>query len=335
MYQLAIRGQEKPLTIMLKAYRSGAIPHSFLFTGPRGTGKFTAALWFAALLTCAGPRDGAPCGECPSCRKVHSSNHPDVRAIGPDRKTLHLKIDQIRALQKEALYMPTEGEKKVFIIDDAHRMNDAAANCLLKMLEEPPRSMHCILVSPTMYTLLPTVVSRCQIIRFMPVPAGEIQALLFQRGIAADRAEILAHLAQGSAGRAVEMAEKEQLWENRKRAMGLLGQVSSMAAGETLLAADSLPRELEEAELLLEFALLWLRDLLLFKETGTHDYTINRDLVHGIENNASLLTQWQIVTCISAAREAMEQLRSQVTPSLVLARLFLSLQRVQSAPNYV
>jgi DNA polymerase-3 subunit delta' len=334
MHQLAITGQDRPLTTLLKAWRSGAIPHSFLFTGTRGTGKFTAALWFASLLVCDHPKDEAPCGECPSCRKVHSSNHPDVRVTEPDRKTLHLKIDQIRALQREALYMPSEGARKIFIIDDAHRMNDAAANCLLKMLEEPPKSLHCILISPTIYSLLPTVISRCQIIRFLPVPAESIRDLLLNRNIAGDRASIYAHLAQGSAGKAVAMAEKETLWESRKKTLTLLAKIPSLAAAETLLAADSFSRELEDIEILLEFTLLWLRDLLLFKETGAHDYTINRDLVGGIENNASLLSQWQIVTCITYAREALEQLRSQVTPALVLERLFLSLHKVQSAPNY-
>lgn len=331
---LSIYGQEKPLQILLHAYKSGDVPHSVLFTGARGVGKFTTAMWFASLLLCTEPAEGAsPCGHCPACKKMAGNNHPDVRIITPDKKTLNIKIEQVRALQKEAYYLSYEGSWKIFIIDDAHRLLDAAANAFLKILEEPPSKMITILVTDNLHALLPTIVSRCQIVRFAPISDDRLVLILIDKGIPEDRSRIIAQIARGSAGRAIGLAERESLWEGRRRMLDLLACLGTASPQTVLGKIERFPPGLEEAELALDVTLCWLRDLLLLKEQVTGEPLINTDCRKELSLQESSLTYWQIENSISVAREATHQLAHQITPSLVMQRLFIQMNRIQSL-NY-
>jgi len=326
-----IFGQEKPLQMLLHSYRSSDVPHSILFTGARGVGKFTTAMWFTSLLLCEEPVESAsPCGRCPACRKVAGGNHPDVRIISPDAKTLNIKIDQVRALQKEACYRSNEGSWKVFIVDEAHRLVDAAANSFLKILEEPPSRMVTILVTDNLHAVLPTIVSRCQIIRFTPISDERLVDILMNKGIPEDRSAIIAHIARGSVGRAIGLAERENLWEGRKRTLALLASLGTSSPQAVLGRMERFPPGKEEAELAIEITLCWLRDLLMLKEQVKGGHLINNDCEKELSMQESALTYWQIVNSIDYAQEATDQLAHQITPALVLQRLFIQMNRVQS-----
>lgn len=331
MSMLSIYGQEKPLQMLLHAYTSGDVPHSVLFTGARGVGKFTTAMWFTSLLLCTEPVEGSsPCGHCPACKKVAGNNHPDVRIIKPDKKTLNIRIDQVRALQKEAYYLSHEGSWKVFIIDDAHRLLDAAANSFLKILEEPPSRMITILVTDNLHAILPTIVSRCQIIRFTPIPDDRLVEILIGKGIPEDRSRIIAQIARGSAGRAIGLAEKENLWEGRRRMLDLLANLGTTSPQAVLGKIERFPPGLEEAELALDITLCWLRDLLMLKEQVTGEPLINTDCRKELSLQESALTYRQIENSIAHAREATHQLAHQITPALVMQRLFIQMNKIQS-----
>jgi DNA polymerase III subunit delta' len=332
MYDLEIVGQEMPMKILQNALESGAIPHSFLFVGPEGIGKFTTARWFAALLTCRSPRSSParPCGECPSCKKINSGNHPDVRFVLPDRKTLHIKIDQIREIQKEATYHPLESPWKIFIIDGAHRMLDGAANCFLKILEEPPGAMISILISPSAHALIPTILSRCQQVKFSSLSLEGLESYLAGRGIPQEKAAILAHISQGSIGKALEMAGKENVWDLRKRTLSLLIALPSLSARDVLLSLEGMAKELEEVEFLVGLTLSWFRDLLFLKE-HVESNLINEDRLTELRAQAGQLTEWQLMTSANYVKEALVQVKGQVYPALILERLFLSINKVQTA----
>jgi DNA polymerase-3 subunit delta' len=173
---------------------TGRIPNSLLFAGPEGVGKKQFALELARSIVCRGPREGEACGECASCKRVgvfefpgadakgddydrvFFSEHSDVGMVVPFNRTL--RVGSIRALEAEANFRPYEAPARVFIIDDAQKMNEAASNALLKTLEEPPVTTHIFLVSSKPDSLLPTIRSRSQILRFGPVDASEIEHLL-------------------------------------------------------------------------------------------------------------------------------------------------------------
>lgn len=170
-------GNEALKERLTEGLRSGRLSHSYLLTGPEGSGKRTLARLLAAAMECRGtPR---PCGVCPACRKVLSGNHPDVITVDdPDHK--QVPVDCIRAARSELFIRPNEGEKKVLLIPRAGDMNPAAQNALLKVLEEPPSYGVFLLLAPSPEALLPTIRSRCAHLRLSPLPRAVLEPALRQ-----------------------------------------------------------------------------------------------------------------------------------------------------------
>ena len=209
-------GNEGVKANLRRLVAGGRVPHGLLFAGPEGVGKKEFALELARGLIC---RSGG-CEDCPVCgrigvfnfpnvderdehKKVFLSGHPDVGMVIPYKR--NILVDAIRELEREANFRPFEGGKRVFIIEDAHKMNDNAANALLKTLEEPPPTTHLILVTSRPDSLLQTIRSRCQTIRFAPVAAAEMEPVLVSAGKSADDARLAARISGGSVGRALAM----------------------------------------------------------------------------------------------------------------------------------
>jgi len=198
-----LRGQHIAIRQLGNALKSGKPSHAYLFSGPDGVGKRTAALSFAAALNCSGEA-GDLCGACPSCRKIVSATHSDVQVVGPSGSSL--KIEQVRLLQKSINLSPMEGRYKVAIVNDADRLTTAAANSLLKVLEEPPGLTVFILITANEAALPPTVISRCQRIAFRPL-SSEVLAELLSDCLSVDKVEMAVSLAGGSLSQARYLME--------------------------------------------------------------------------------------------------------------------------------
>ena len=251
-------GNERVVTALRGALRTGRVPHAMLFTGPRGVGKFTLARMFAQAANCERLTDDF-CGECPTCQRVALltepqrlieqglaergesadaatveraplilQSHPDVWALVPDPVRLKspvarpmLRIGQLRAVQRAAYFQPM-GRRRVFILDGADTMRWDVANVFLKILEEPPGSATLILTAPSPYTLLPTIVSRCLQFHFAPLPQADVEKIL-QLHTDREPAErkLAAQLAEGSPGLAMEM-DIEQANHQRRAALRIL-----------------------------------------------------------------------------------------------------------------
>ena len=213
-------GNKQVMETLRRLVVAGRVPHSLLFSGPEGVGKKQFALELARSLVCAGPQDEAGCGKCSACKRagvfdipkfekgddsdfVFFSQHPDVGIVVPFKRIL--RIGGIRELEREANFLPYESQARVFVVDDADKMNDAASNALLKTLEEPPSTAYIILIASRADSLLPTILSRCQVIRFAPVEATEIERhLVGTEKFAADDAALAARVSGGSVGRALD-----------------------------------------------------------------------------------------------------------------------------------
>ncbi len=278
-----IEGHDGPITILKRALANNTLAHAYLFSGEAGIGKRLTALALAAAVNCgsAGPDGG--CGECPSCRKVASLGHPDVHIVASDGD--EIKIDQVRQIQADLALKPFEGEKKILIVDGAETMNPASANAFLKTLEEPPGDALIVLITSMPQSLLPTIRSRCQEVRFLPLPRHTLaRALMRRRGLTEGDAWFLAALSQGSMGRGLEM-EVEQEKSARAEAVELLSGLGQMGPGAVLALAEALAKDRERLERLLDIGIEWLRDTLVFRETGDEKL-----LVHGQDRDA--LRQW-------------------------------------------
>ncbi|MDT4897905.1 MAG: polymerase subunit delta [Acidobacteriota bacterium] len=198
----------------------GRIPGALLFVGEDGVGKKLFALELAKALNCRAPVGTQACDHCSACLRIRQSKFPDYTEADDNKKRLiwseHpdvalarpynrvLRISPMRELEQEANYRPFEGGARIFIIEDAHRLNEASSNALLKTLEEPPRTSHLILITSRPASLLPTIRSRCQMVRFAPLAPHEIEAhLLKGKQVSPADAQLLATVARGSIGRAL------------------------------------------------------------------------------------------------------------------------------------
>ena len=317
------------------AARSGKVGHAYLIVGPSGVGRRTLALAFGQLLNCE-RADGDACGECTSCRKIASGNHPDVRVLdiahskyieapGRDHKGKEIPIDQIRALRQDAAYPPYEGKWKVFIVADAERMNQNSANSLLKILEEPPARVIFLLVAESSVSLLPTIVSRCHLIRCTLLRTDVIERALADRWqVPPDRARVLAALADGRLGRALEWAESAERLEARERLLDLLPALEDGDPLARLDAAESLSKQADLLPELLDLAVLWYRDLLVWKQLQEPSLLTNRDREPQIAALADRYDEATLGARIEAVEAAKESLRRNVNARLVLEKLFLS-----------
>lgn len=200
-----IRGHERQCDFLKAAVTHERLPHALLFFGPDGIGKRAVALALATWLQCEA-RAADACGDCAACRQVAAASHPDVQVVMVPQGKKDIGIDRIRELKKFMQLQPLRGTAKVAVIDDAEALTVAAQNALLKTLEEPPDRSFLILIAHNADGLLATVRSRCQRVRFVPLAADAVAAILVaDHGIDMDSAQALAALAEGSPGRALAL----------------------------------------------------------------------------------------------------------------------------------
>lgn len=202
-------GHDKAKGLFARALRAGRIPHAYLFRGPDGVGKRRFAQGVAMAINCRSREGEAACGRCPSCRKYLSGNHPDLVLISPIKGTI--RIEQIRALSKELGYPPFEAAMRVVIIEGIETMRREAANSLLKTLEEPPPDNLLILTADSSREILPTLLSRCQVLPFGPLRREQAVQVLVTQGMPVETATLLAGFAEGSPGRALALDKGEMV----------------------------------------------------------------------------------------------------------------------------
>lgn len=206
-----IIGQAKAVKLLSRSLAGNRLAHGYLFTGPDGVGKTTTARALAAGLFCTAPEDERPCGHCGGCVKFSSGNHPDFVTIVPDGAAI--KIDQIRALKKALSFPPFEAGRRVVVIEDIQTMLRAAGNSLLKILEEPPPDNLLLLIASDSEPILPTIISRCQVIPFTPLTTEQAVAVIMQINpeLAPAEARALALLADGCPGQAQTLQGEQVL----------------------------------------------------------------------------------------------------------------------------
>jgi DNA polymerase-3 subunit delta' len=235
-------GQARAVAQIERAIASGKIAQAYLFDGPHGAGKRTAAVGLAAALNCE--VDPLGCGACGSCDKVARDLHPDVLLVAADGA--QIKIEQVRAVTARLAYTPHEGKVRVIVIDEAERLNPNAANALLKSLEEPRPHTRFVLVSSASHRLLPTVRSRCQRVRFAPLEQDVLCGLLRSLGIDEKAAREAALLCDGSPGRALALLQGGHLAERREVAAALERAAEATSAREAFHAAARAGTDREE-----------------------------------------------------------------------------------------
>jgi DNA polymerase-3 subunit delta' len=204
--------------------RRGRLAHAYLFAGPSGIGKRLFAGELAKALLCekTPARNLAACDVCDACRQVAAGTHPDFFAVARPEENLEFPIQIVKELCRDLSLKPARGRNKIAIIDDADDLNDESANCFLKTLEEPPPHSVLILVGTSPDRQLSTIVSRCQVVRFVPLAPARVAEVLRAQGLEDERLiERLARISGGSPGQAEGLADPA-LWEFRRTLVGEL-----------------------------------------------------------------------------------------------------------------
>ena len=189
---------------LLSEIASGKLSHAYLIEGGEGCGKTYFARFAAAAVLCTG--DKPPCGKCPSCVKALAGSHPDLFYFSPDKKA-SMGVETVRDIKKSLFFMPNDGDRKVYIIDDAQKITVQAQNALLKFIEEPPASVLFFIVADKKESLLPTVVSRTRIISLAPSDNADIRRFLMSESKKSGGEQIdeAINMAEGSPGKALKL----------------------------------------------------------------------------------------------------------------------------------
>lgn len=220
-------GHATTIDYLQKTISEQKFPHAVIFSGEEGIGKRFAAEICAAALLCENSSGGEPCGTCENCRLVAAKTHPDFYIVEAEatKTTRNIKIGQIREMQSEAALRPINSARRVIIIDGAELMNNAAANCLLKTIEEPPSQTIFILLTASRSSLLMTIRSRCLTVNFDKLSAEQIRKFLITQGAGESEAENLSIIADGSLGRALILKDSGGA-ELREMALDILGKIA-------------------------------------------------------------------------------------------------------------
>ncbi|MBI2821554.1 MAG: DNA polymerase III subunit delta' [Acidobacteria bacterium] len=315
-------GNRDMVARFLQAARQDRVPPVVLFSGPEGVGKKTFALLAAQYLNCQDPGPDAACGRCGACRRIARTGHPDVRLIVPDGS--QIKIEQMRELSADLQFRPVEATRKVYILDQAEKLNEAATNSMLKTLEECPGYAWIVLVTAHPNALLPTVRSRCPVYRFAPVAPAEIEPLLVEQGVERSRAAVLARLCGGCVARA-RQEDWEQFDQQRRRALSLLEHLTEPAGFHAVhrfwsaLATEERTRT--EVEALLGTLLFLLRDLMLLGEGRPADIT-HADIVSRLEKIAGRFSFQTIARLEAQMGNALRELQRNVNTQILVESLY-------------
>lgn len=335
-------GQDRPRRILTGILASANIPNAFLFTGIDGVGKRTAALWFARAANCtarpwpgelagensvAVPADQPePCGACSACRRILAGSHPDVMVVAPAGDVI--KIARIREIIQKIAFKPHQARLRVIIITEAQAMNREASNALLKVLEEPPPQTVFCLTAGQADDLLPTVVSRCQGVRFNPVSAENIAALLAeQHGIEASVAGVAAIVANGSVARALSLVDQSRtarlLARRREWLLDEVSRLPSRSLSLVLAFAERLSRDKQHLTASLEIIGSYLRDLLISRYCP--EKILNRDMADKIIFLAKETATADLIARLDAVAEAETALARNANQRLTLEIMAIKL----------
>lgn len=321
-----LHGQDKAKRLLREAVARHKVSHAYLFRGPDGVGKKRAALTFASYINCQNPDPEDACGSCKSCKKHQSGNHPDLVIVRPDGAAI--KIGQIRELKQQVVFPPLEAKLRVVVLEDVHTMKREAANSLLKTLEEPPPNNLLILTADQAGEILPTILSRCQVVPFMPLPQKLLsQILQEEEGLDELTAKTLGALAEGSLGRA-QLLIKENLLEHRREIVERLLSLQrdhSESVGTVLLLAEKTATLRDNVFEMLGLLRLWFRDLILFNAGEPENSLVNQDLLHLLPAAGG---RWPVDKLYSRLRmfdRAERELAQNCNPTLVFEVLFFNL----------
>lgn len=309
MYFDKIRGQRFAKKYLSNSIKSNMISHAYMFEGPSGVGKNTMARELAATLL----------------EMENLFNSPDYIEITPDGNSI--KIAQIRKLQSDILVKPYKSYK-IYVIDEAQKMTVEAQNALLKTLEEPPKYAIIILITNNKESLLDTIKSRCEIIKFTPIPLLEVADYLTQTGVDKNRASLLANFSRGSMQKAIELSESEDFHIMRDEVQKYVETFLTGSMLDIMDIQSSIEKYKDNITNVLDLLVNYFRDIMMVKENVDSSMIINLDRLVFIKNMSTKITYSQLSKIIDIIEETKNKLRSNCNFNISIQVMTLNIYEV-------
>lgn len=319
-------GHKDILKYISSAVENNRVSHAYILNGERGSGKKMLANLFAMTLLCE-TGDNESCGKCHSCKQAESGNHPDIIRVTHEKPN-SISVDDIRTQVNNTVDIkPYQGPYKVYIIPQADMMTPQAQNAILKTIEEPPSYAVFLLLTENAETLLPTINSRCVMLKLRNIKDTLIKKYLMENLEIPDyKADMCTAFAQGNMGRAIMLANSDHFNEIREEAVQLLKHISEMELNEIVAAVKNISVYKLEITDYLDIIMIWYRDVLLYKATKEIDKVVFKDQLQSIKEQARKSSYEGIELILESLEKAKARLKANVNFDLVMELLFLTIK---------
>ncbi|SDB01645.1 ATP-binding protein [Eubacterium oxidoreducens] len=322
-----IIGHEKIKEHMTNAAAAGKVSHAYILSGEDKSGKMMLAEAFAQTLQCE--QGGAkPCNECHSCKQAISHNQPDIIYVEHEKPNT-ISVEDIRQqVNADVVVRPYSSKYKIYIIDEAEKMNTQAQNALLKTIEEPPEYVIILLLTTNAELFLPTILSRCVTLNLHPVDAKLLRSFLMQNYEIPDyQADICVAFAQGNVGKAIDLACSSEFNELKEQVLQVLKRIDQMQEFEVIDAIRRIHEYNLEIRDYFDLMMVWYRDVLLYKATADVNGLIFKDEIYAIKDQANRSGYEQLNEILEAIKKAQARVVANVNFDLVVELLLWTIKR--------
>lgn len=323
-------GQKQLTDNLRSALKYNKISHAYLIQGERLSGKMMIADIFARALQCENAEGEKPCNQCRSCKQAMNRNHPDILYVEHEKPNV-ISVDNIRQqINGDIAIKPYSGAHKIYIVDEAEKMNVQAQNALLKTLEEPPEYAVILLLATRVEAMLQTILSRCVVLNTRPVHEDMIKEYLMRRVQVPDyRAAICASFARGNVGRAAELASDEQFDHMKSSVIGTMKNISDMEINKIAAETKKIVEEKFDVDDYLDLCFIWYRDVLLYKACGIYGdsgHIIFKEDMAEIADAAGRYSYDGIERIIHSIDRARSRLKANVNFELTMELMLLDMK---------
>ena len=321
-----IIGHNQIIEHLKNAIRMDKISHAYILNGESNSGKMMLAEAFAMALQCE--TGGAePCMECRSCRQAKEHNQPDIIYVTHEKPNI-ISVDDIRhQLNNDIVIKPYSSKYKIYIVDEAEKMNVQAQNALLKTIEEPPAYAVILLLTTNADGFLPTILSRCITLNLKTVPEDLIKSHLMRKYQVPDyQADVCAAFAQGNVGKAIQLASSGEFHELKSEALSLVKKLEDTDLYEMNQLIKQISQYKNEINEFLDLLTLWFRDVLYAKATNDVSNLIFRDEVYDIKKQAAKRSYSGIESILNTLEQTRVRLNANVNFELVIEMLLITIK---------
>ncbi|MCF2643217.1 DNA polymerase III subunit delta [Roseburia hominis] len=321
-----ILGHEQIIEHFKNAITMDKVSHAYILNGPDLSGKRMLAEAFAMTLQCE-KKGTEPCMECHSCKQAIGRNQPDIIYLQHEKPNT-ISVDDIRTqINNDIVVKPYSSPYKIYIIDEAEKMNVQAQNALLKTIEEPPKYAIILLLTTNAETFLPTILSRCIRLDLKVVSDEKIKAYLMQKYEIPDyKADVCVAFAQGNVGKAVKLAESDDFNEIKNAAIQLIKRLDDIELYEMTAAIKQIGEYKLQINDYFDFIMIWYRDVLLYKATADANKLIFKEEIYDIKKEAAKSSYSGIEEILKALEKAKVRLNANVNFDLVIELLLLTIK---------